>query len=74
MIILNMRTFEEFKKQMIGAHICEKCKGKIIGITIDLIGNQYCTYCGERINYPQATFEEILNWIGEKEKNEKNIH
>lgn len=65
-----MRTFKEFSKQMEGAHHCEKCQGKLFAIRMDLFGNQYCGYCGERVIYPQATKEEILNWMKEKEKNE----
>ena len=32
-------------------HDCEKCHGKIVGITIDMFGNSHCSYCGEVVDY-----------------------
>jgi len=32
-------------------HDCEKCNGKIVAIAVDKLGNTYCGYCGQRVNY-----------------------
>ena len=32
-------------------HDCKKCHGKIVAISVDKLGNTYCGYCGERIDY-----------------------
>jgi len=32
-------------------HDCEKCHGKIVSIAVDKLGNEYCGYCGERVDY-----------------------
>lgn len=58
-----MRTFEEFERQMIEAHDCDKCHGKIVCIKIDAFCNQYCAYCGEIVDYPIATIQEMRSWM-----------
>lgn len=58
-----MRTHEEFMKEIVAAHDCGKCHGKIIAIGTDSLGNTYCGYCHERVNYPKATKEELAFWI-----------
>ncbi len=58
-----MRTHEEFQKQMQDAHDCEKCHGKIFCIRCDFVGNRYCSYCGEQVDYPRPTREEIMSWM-----------
>lgn len=62
-----MRSFKEFQKELEMSHNCEKCHGKIIVIKVDKLGNQYCGYCGEKVNYPTPTTEEILRWVEEKD-------
>ena len=32
-------------------HDCKKCHGKIVAIAIDKLGNTYCRYCGQRVDY-----------------------
>jgi len=32
-------------------HDCEKCHGKIVAISVDKLGNTYCGYCGQRVDY-----------------------
>ncbi len=32
-------------------HDCEKCHGKIVMISSDILGNTYCGYCNQRVDY-----------------------
>ena len=32
-------------------HDCDKCHNKIVGISVDLFGNTYCGYCGDKVDY-----------------------
>jgi len=32
-------------------HNCKKCRGKIVCIATDHVGNTFCGYCGERVDY-----------------------
>ena len=32
-------------------HNCEKSHGKIVMIAIDKLGNEYCGYCNQRVDY-----------------------
>ncbi len=32
-------------------HDCKKCHGKMVLISSDKLGNTYCGYCGERVDY-----------------------
>ena len=32
-------------------HDCEKCHGKMVCVEVDLLGNTYCGYCHERVDY-----------------------
>jgi hypothetical protein len=63
-----MRTFEEFIKQSQEAHNCKLCRGKIFAIRCDKMGNTYCGYCGQKVNYPRATNEELIAWMKQDEK------
>lgn len=38
-------------------HICEKSEGKIVCIELDMLGNTYCSYCHEKVNYKQVENE-----------------
>ncbi|MHA1868721.1 MAG: hypothetical protein ACTSXD_11810 [Candidatus Heimdallarchaeaceae archaeon] len=58
-----MRTIEEWNKQMMEAHDCKKCHGKIFAVRMDKLGNSYCAYCGQKVNYPKPTKEEIKEWM-----------
>ena len=40
-------------------HNCEKCRGKIVCIRVDMLGNTYCSYCGERVDYSKYNEEKI---------------
>ena len=64
---MNLRTHEEFMKEMKEAHWCEKCDGKIFCISLDYLGNTCCGYCGVQVNYPKATKYELAFWITMKE-------
>jgi len=58
-----MRTYQEFRKQMIEAHDCKKCHGKLFCISKDNLGNSRCAYCNQIVKYPKATKEELAFWI-----------
>ncbi len=60
---MKMRTHEEFMNEMQGSHDCKECHGKIFGVSVDALGNTYCGYCGEQVNYPRPTKEELKNWM-----------
>ena len=32
-------------------HDCEKCRGKLVSITVDLVGIERCGYCGQVVDY-----------------------
>lgn len=32
-------------------HNCPKCRGKIVHVGLDALGNTYCGYCGEQVDY-----------------------
>lgn len=51
------------------AHSCKESEGKIIAIGIDELGNTYCGYCHQKVNYPKVSEEEIKE-IKEFIKNE----
>ena len=66
-------SFEEVHeamKDLSKYHDCEKCHGKIVGITIDKLGNMCCAYCGQVVKYPKLSkkgFElEREKWLKEK--------
>jgi hypothetical protein len=40
-------------------HDCEKCHGKIVNITVDLVGVTRCGYCNQVVDYT-AWFREKL--------------
>jgi cytochrome c5 len=60
--IQKLRTIKEFSKQMVNAHWCEKCDGKIFAIEGDAFGNTKCGYCHEIVHYPTPTKEEMDEW------------
>lgn len=47
-------------------HDCEKCKGKIVCIARDALGNTYCAYCGRKVDYSEFNKE-----VKEKMKKDK---
>ena len=49
-------------------HDCEKCHGKIVAISVDKLGNTYCGYCGQRVDYSPFWKE-----IEEEMKNDENF-
>jgi hypothetical protein len=57
-----MRTRKQFSKDMVDAHNCEKCDGKIFAIEGDMLGNSRCAYCHQIVRYPVATREEMDEW------------
>jgi hypothetical protein len=51
-------------------HDCEKCHGKIVCISVDKLGNTYCGYCGERVNYGKLLEElKVIKDVLEDDKN-----
>jgi len=32
-------------------HDCEKSHNKIVCIAVDHMGNEFCSYCGEKVDY-----------------------
>jgi len=51
-------SFEEVQeamKDLSKYHDCEKCRGKIVAIGCDKLGNTYCQYCGEKVKYPKLS-------------------
>ncbi len=57
------RTLAEFGDEMEKAHDCEKCRGKIFAVMVDDLGNRYCGYCKEKVDYPNPTEEEMKMWL-----------
>jgi len=53
------KTQTEMWKKLIEAHDCPESHGKIILITTDFFGNQYCGYCNKIVRYPKLTEEEF---------------
>lgn len=68
-------SFEEVSKAMKNLssyHDCDKCRGKIVFIVHDGLGNTLCGYCGEIVKYPKLSakgFEyERKKWEEESAK------
>ena len=40
-------------------HNCDKCRGKIVAITVDKVGITRCSYCNEVVNY-KPFFDEMM--------------
>mgnify|MGYP001596298251 CR=1 FL=1 len=43
-------------------HDCEKCQGKIVGITIDNLGITRCAYCNQIVNYKPYFMQELKKY------------
>lgn len=54
-------------------HNCSKCINKMISITIDCLGNTYCGYCHERINYNVEILQQLVDKQNEVKENRDNI-
>ena len=68
-----MEELQEAFKHLEDYHDCEKCRGKIVGIKIDLLGNQFCGYCGEKVRYPQMKKEAFEKWINKIASSDKKL-
>lgn len=44
-------------------HNCEKCRGKIVCIQMDNLGNAHCGYCGKIVRYPRMKREAFEKWL-----------
>ena len=58
-------TWEEFEEainHLDRYHDCEKCHGKIVGITSDGC-NTKCGYCGQIVKYPRMKKEKFIEFI-----------
>ena len=53
----NYEEYEDAMRNLHRYHDCEKCHGKIVGITLDLLGNTGCGYCGQKVRYPKLKKE-----------------
>ena len=60
-----MRTFDEWQEQMEVAHSCDQSEGKIFAMSMSPFGQVKCSYCGEVVDYPHATKEELKQWMKE---------
>ena len=60
-----MEELQEAMKNLSAYHDCEKCRGKIVAIGKDNLGNSTCVYCGQIVKYPTLTKK------GQKELKEK---
>lgn len=49
-------------------HNCEKCQGKLVCISVDLVGVQRCGYCGEVVDY-ESYFK---GWLKERQQELKD--
>jgi len=50
-------------------HDCEKCHGKIVCISVDKLGNTYCGYCGQRVDYMKYFKESgMMDYLEEQLK------
>lgn len=45
----------EAMKHLDKYHNCEKCRGKIVCIGTDKLGNSTCAYCGKIVKYPKLS-------------------
>ena len=48
-------------------HNCKECQGKIVAITMDLLGVSRCSYCNQVVDY-KPIFKEKLKEFHKKEK------
>ena len=58
-----IEEFQEAMKNLSAYHNCEKCRGKIICIQHDLLGNTCCGYCHKQVKYPIMNKEKFKEWI-----------
>jgi len=61
----NLKKYKHFQREFLRTHDCNKCKGKIVMISIDKIGNTYCGYCGQAVEYPRLTKEAMEKMLKE---------
>jgi hypothetical protein len=54
-------------------HNCPRCINKMISITVDCLGNTYCGYCHERINYSVEILEQLAGKQNEVKEDRDNI-
>jgi len=40
-------------------HNCEKCRGKLVMITVDHVGVERCGYCNEVVNYKSYIIKKL---------------
>lgn len=53
-----------------GIHNCEKCRGKIVSISIDNLGVTRCAYCNQVVDYhPYFEFLRTKRKIKNKDGN-----
>lgn len=56
----------EVMKSLEELHCCEKCQGKIVAIRCDMLGNTYCSYCNEKVDYSSWAKELGKRLAGEQ--------
>lgn len=60
------KEFEHWQQELIKAHWCEKCHGKIVCIAIDNLGNTKCAYCERIVKYPKIKIKVFEKMVKEK--------
>lgn len=58
-----MEELQEAQKHLDLYHDCDKCHGKIVGISMDRLGNTYCGYCGQQVKYPRMKKDAFEKWL-----------
>ena len=63
----NWEEYEEATKHLEKYHNCEACRGKIVGVYIDELGNTHCSYCNAVVKYPKLKKEVFKKWLKKNE-------
>ncbi len=51
----SQEELQEAMKDLEKYHDCERCRGKIVCIGMDSLGNSFCAYCGQIVKYPKLS-------------------
>lgn len=68
----NFEEYDEAWKHLEDYHDCEQCRGKIVFIGIDKLGNQICGYCKQIVRYPHMTKEAFEKWMVDELQKEES--
>ena len=53
-------------------HNCEKCRGKIVLISIDYLGVTRCGYCNSVVNYQNVYKDDFIKFINTTKRRQQN--